>query len=143
MPDLASAERTVTRLFVATDARDWDAVRGCFADEVVLDMESLSGQPPAPVPAGVIVESWDENLGNVTHVHHQVGNLLSERDGDRAIVTCHGVAYHYREVPSGENVRRFVGTYRFGLDPDGDGWRVGEMRFACKFIDGNLNLESE
>ena len=55
MPDLASAERTVTRLFVATDARDWDAVRGCFADEVVLDMESLSGQPPAPVPAGVIV----------------------------------------------------------------------------------------
>ena len=33
---------TVTRLFIATDQRDWDAVERCFADRVRFDMSAGS-----------------------------------------------------------------------------------------------------
>ena len=34
------AIETVNRLFVSTDNRDWESVKACFADEVVLDMDN-------------------------------------------------------------------------------------------------------
>ena len=33
----------INRLFVATDARDWEQVQTCFAPQVAFDMTSLAG----------------------------------------------------------------------------------------------------
>jgi hypothetical protein len=49
---------TIFRLFIATDRRDWEAVRACLTDEVLFDMSSLSGENPANVTAAAIVDDF-------------------------------------------------------------------------------------
>ena len=73
--ELLAKERVrevVTRLFVSTDEKDWDQVRACFFDQVLFDMESLTGEKPIKLPADQIVEKALDILFSLT-------DLLDER----------------------------------------------------------------
>ncbi len=131
----------VTRLFIATDERDWVAVLACFADRVLFDMQSLTGQPPATLPAEEIAESWEIGLRPIQAVHHQVGNFRIRVSGARADVFCYGIASHYLRNTTGNNTRTFVGSYDFGLIRHGAAWKIDRFKFTVKYVDGNLNLE--
>jgi hypothetical protein len=130
----------VTRLFVHTDEKDWARARLCFADEVLFDMESMTGERPQRISAESIVASWEQGLAPIEAVHHQIGNFLIEIAETEAQVECHGIAFHHHPNASGQNTRTFVGTYEFHLRrPDGS-WKIDEFHFDLKFIDGNLDL---
>jgi hypothetical protein len=131
----------VTALFVATDRRDWDTVLACLAPEVNFDMTSLTRGESGLVPAGQIVTNWQQGLAPIDAVHHQVGNFRVALNGDRAAVSCYGIAYHFRAKATGGTTRVFVGSYDVGLQRQDSGWRIDEFRFNCRFIDGNLTLE--
>jgi hypothetical protein len=133
----------VTRLFVATDARDWPQVRLCLAPSVLLDMTSLGGGVPEHKAPAAITEMWDAGFQQLQAVHHQIGNLRVTVSGDRATAFCYGTATHYRPTPSGRNVRTFVGSYDLGLVLLQDEWRIDEFRFNLKYLDGNLDLEHD
>jgi hypothetical protein len=134
----------VTRLFVATDARDWASVRDCFDASVRFDMTSLAGGAPATLSPDEIAEAWRAGLAPIEAVHHQVGNLSIVPAGERATASCHGIAYHYRRTGSGRNTRVFVGTYDLELRAAARGpWRISAFRFNLKFIDGNRDLEKD
>jgi hypothetical protein len=133
--------RCIHRLFIGTDRRDWPAVRACFADSVRFDMTSLAGGEPATLTPPQITDAWEAGLRPIEHVHHQAGNLLIDVDGDAAKAFCYGIALHYRTTKSGNNVRRFVGSYEFGMRREARGWVIASFRFDVKFVDGNLDLE--
>ncbi len=133
----------VTRLFVGTDARDWDAVRSCFADAVHFDMTSLAGGVPATLAPDQIIGGWQAALRPIQRAHHQAGNFQVRCQGQDATASCYGIAFHYRNTRSGRNTRLFVGTYDFHLRHDGTSWRIDAFRFEAKFVDGNLELENE
>ena len=131
----------IVRLFVSTDARDWDGVRACLTDTVYFDMTSLAGGEPATVPAEQIIAGWMEGLAPIEFVHHQAGNFQITVRGREADASCYGIAMHYRRMPSGRNTRTFVGTYDFTLvNQSGEPWRISAFRFNLKFIDGNAEL---
>ena len=132
---------TINTLFIATDARDWAAVRACLAPEVLFDMTSLSGGEPQRVSAQTIIDGWEQGLRPLRAVHHQSGNFRVRVDGTRAEAFCYGIAYHYLPRASGESTRTFVGSYDFQLEQEGGRWRIGAFRFNLKFITGNLELE--
>jgi hypothetical protein len=134
---------TITTLFVATDARDWESVRACFAPEVHFDMTSLAGGEPRQMSPDEIAAGWEHGLAPIEAVHHQVGNFRVDLRGSEASAFCYGIAYHYRRHPSGRNTRVFVGSYDFGLREDGGRWRINGFRFDAKFVDGNLGLEGD
>jgi len=131
----------VHQLFMATDKRDWPAVRACFADLVVFDMTSLAGGTPGSLTPVQITDAWEAGLKPIQHVHHQTGNLEIAVHGDTATAFCYGIALHYRTTASGDNVRRFVGSYDLTLRRSGEGWAISAFRFNSKFVDGNLALE--
>jgi hypothetical protein len=132
----------INTLFIATDARDWDAVAGCFAPAVVFDMSSLGGGPATTLPPDAIVSGWKTGLAPIRAVHHQAGNHRVAVTGKSATAFCYGIAYHYRPNPSGRNTRTFVGSYDFELGRDATGhWRIALFRFNLKFVEGNLDLE--
>jgi hypothetical protein len=134
----------IVRLFVATDSRDWVAVEGCFAEEVVFDMVSVVGEAPARLAGARIAAGWAEGLAPIEAVHHQAGNFQVEVAGDEATASCYGIALHHRRVASGRNTRAFVGTYDFHLVRDSAGrWRIDLFRFNLKFLDGNHDLHAE
>jgi hypothetical protein len=134
----------ITRLFVATDARDWASVRECFDDSVRFDMTSLAGGEQATLSPEQIADAWRVGLAPIEAVHHQAGNLSVALAGERASASCYGIAYHYRRTGSGHNTRVFVGSYDFELlAVPRASWRISAFRFNLKFIDGNRELEKD
>jgi hypothetical protein len=134
---------SITRLFVATDNRDWNGVKRLFADKVEFDMTSLAGGQPVTMTPQQIADGWEQGLKPIQSVHHQAGNFLVTFSGSEADASCYGIAYHYRPAKSGRNTRVFVGTYDFHLRLHGDDWKIEMFRFNLRFIDGNPNLESD
>lgn len=130
-------------LIVATDKRDWTAVRACFTAEVDFDMTSLVGGTPQRLTPEAVASAWDTGLRPIEAVHHQAGNLMVEVGADEAAASCYGIAYHYRKTRSGKNTRLFVGSYDFHLRLLEGKWRIDLFRFNVKFVDGNLELEKE
>ena len=131
----------INTLFIATDARDWAAVRACLAPEVLFDMTSLTGGEPQRLGAQTIINGWEEGLRPLQAVHHQSGNFRVRIEGTRADAFCYAIAYHYLPRASGESTRTFVGSYDFQLDKATERWRITAFRFNLKFITGNLELE--
>ena len=74
----------VTRLFVGTDNRDWEAVKRCFTSTVLFDMSSLGTGDPRDLSPDDIVAMWDVGLKPLEAIHHQVGNFLVDINGSRA-----------------------------------------------------------
>lgn len=73
--DRAAVIETVNRLFIATDEKDWKALKNIFTDEVDFDMTSLAGGKPGRLKAGEIIGTWQEGLKGLP-VHHLAGNHL-------------------------------------------------------------------
>jgi hypothetical protein len=134
--------QVINRLFLGTDARDWEEVRACFAPQVAFDMTSLAGGTPARLSPSEITAGWDSGLRFLDSLHHQTGNLAIRLLEREATASCYGIAYHYRRTASGRNSRVFVGSYDFHLVLGGS-WNIDLFRFNLKFIDGNLELEKE
>jgi hypothetical protein len=133
---------TVIRLFNATDEKDWETVKSCFGPEVHFDVTSMSGGYPATLNPEQIAGAWEEGLDGIEHVHHQAGNFIIDIDEHEARVFCYAIAYHYKDLPSGNNTRTYVGSYNFGLSMiDKDHWVIDAFKYNLKFIDGNLDLE--
>ena len=119
----------VIGLFVATDQQAWETVQESFADEVVLDYSSMTGNPAVNLSPQDVVTAWKGVLPGFQHTHHQIGNLLESVDGDRVKVFCYGTATHYLEDEKG-NVWTVVGSYDFDLKQQEDqSWKISSMTF--------------
>ena len=133
----------IHQLFIGTDNRDWAMVRAALAPRVHVDMTSLVGGEPADVAGSDLAAMWEVGLQPIQAVHHQVGNLRITVDGDAAEAYCYGTATHYRPTASGRNVRTFVGSYDFNLARMDGAWRITLFRFNLRYLDGNLQLETD
>ena len=131
----------VTRLFISTDNRDWDAVGRLFAAEVLFDMTSMVGGEPVKLTRQKIVASWEKGLKPLKAIHHQAGNFIVKINQSEATVFCYGIASHYLPNNTNQNTRVFVGSYNFHLIKSGENWQIDQFKFNLKYIDGNPNLE--
>lgn len=131
----------VTRMFVATDERDWPTLRTCFTDPFTLDMTSMVGGSPASMSPEQVAQAWAQGFAPLDHVHHQIGNVRTVVTGAQAQVKCYGVAFHHRSAAAGVKSRLFVGTYELALVAAGGLWQITGLTFKLKFIEGNLQLE--
>lgn len=133
----------IHQLFIGTDNRDWAMVRTALAPRVHVDMTSLAGGEPSEVDGSELASMWEIGLRPIQAVHHQTGNLRVALDGDEAEAFCYGTATHFRPTASGRNVRTFVGSYDFRLARMVGTWRITLFRFNLKYLDGNLQLETD
>lgn len=133
----------INRLFVGTDNRDWAMVRAALAPRLHVDMTSVAGGAPSEIEGTELAAMWETGLRPIQAVHHQTGNLRIAVDGDAAEAYCYGTATHYRPTASSRNVRTFVGSYDFRLARLDGAWRITLFRFNLKYLDGNLQLETD
>lgn len=130
----------INNLFIFTDKCDWNNVQKCFAEKVHFDMTSMGAVVLSP---GQITDMWDEGLKNLEAVHHQTGNLKIDVSDKKAVAFCYGIASHFKKTTSGKNTRTFVGSYNFHLTISNEEWRIDSFKFNLKYVDGNLNLETD
>lgn len=131
--DREAVVETVTRLFVDTDLRNWQAVAMLFTDAVHFDMTSLAGGEPSVLSGKQIAAGWRDGLAQVECVHHQAGNFLVDLEGDEATVFCYARAIHH--TPGAEKpVTTFVGSYDLHLVRQGARWRIDAFRYDSKAV---------
>jgi hypothetical protein len=144
--DLAEKDRiveTINQLFIGTDQKDWQKVKGLFAPVVHFDMTSLAGGAPVTMTPQQIVDAWDKGLKPLKAVHHQAGNYIVTVSGSEADAFCYGIASHYLPTKSGRNTRTFVGSYDFHLVKKDGVWWIDRFKFNLKYLDGNPDLEKD
>ncbi|MCL6274479.1 nuclear transport factor 2 family protein [Muricauda sp. 2012CJ35-5] len=129
----------VSKLFVATDQKDWSTVEVLFAEKVNLDYSSMTGNPSAELTPSQITAGWKTVLPGFTFTHHQTGNYLSEVKDYKAHVFVYGTATHYLDDEEG-SIWTVVGTYDFKLIKVNGVWRISAMTFNYKYQDGNTKL---
>jgi hypothetical protein len=132
---------TVNAVFNTSDRREWDACARLFAPEVLLDYQSLSGQPPARLSPARIITAWQGVLPGFQSTQHMVSNHEVEFTGpDAAVCRCYGHAVHYLPGTAGGDEWGVYGTYRLELVRGEGGWKVRAMQYNHKYQHGNAGL---
>jgi hypothetical protein len=72
--DEALIRLVVDEIDNSCDAKDWDACRAFFADEVEVDFTSLAGGEPAKLAADDLIGAWKTNLFAEKKTFHQRGD---------------------------------------------------------------------
>lgn len=134
---------TVSRFFAADDCCDWTAVKALMTDPFHVDYSSYGGGPASDATPEAVTGTWAGFMPYFDSVQHQVGNLITEQEGDTAKVQCHGMATHYIANHPGGDLQFVVGTYELALTYVKDGWRLSSMRFNFKYASGNADLAAE
>lgn len=133
--DQAEMIRIADAIDAAVDAKDWQAARSHFTDEITVDFTSLAGGEPATIPADALISGWSGNLTQEKQSFHLRGNHRVLFDGpDNAVLHSHGYAWNRMDrgaLPEngGEALWEVWGTYLHGFVRTEQGWRVNAMTF--------------
>src|SRR3546814_13852918 len=111
----------VTCYATALDARDWDAYRALFTDEIASDYGAI-GSLVATVPA----DEWTNRcrtLEGFDATAHQLHNVIATINGDRATVTSIVDAVHVVGAGGRALLGDLIGRYTHRLVRR-DGWKI-------------------
>jgi len=132
-------KQCIVSMFIETDNNNWEKVKECIADTLVLDYSSMNSNPPALLTPQQLIDSWKSVLPGFQSTHHQIGNFVVYHNSTTAEVFCYGTATHYLESERG-NLWTVVGSYNFELIKIDEKWKISKMVFNYKYQDGNLDL---
>jgi hypothetical protein len=127
---------TITHLFAVTDQRDWQQVESAFADRVLLDYTSTTGQAPAWLTPRQIVDIWSGLLPGFDKTHHELSDIEISENQDSATAHYKGKAEHFID----NEVWVVEGTYETTLLKKGGDWVVSQFKFNLKDWSGNRQL---
>ncbi len=132
----------VNRLFVYTDAQNWEGLLvEVFAEDVTFDMSSMGAGPATTIPAKDICKMWEAGFKGLDAVHHQAGNYLVTVNQDEATVFAYAIAFHYKKAATAGNTRSFTGSYDLHLVKSSEGWRIDSFKYNLKIADGNVDFK--
>ncbi len=106
------------------DQHQWDLYRSIFADEIMLDFSSWSGDPASTMPADDWVAAVRATLEPFDATQHVLTNFAINLDGDSAACTCYMAAHHHLVVDGDRQMHSIGGYYIHGLQRAGDGWLI-------------------
>ena len=133
----------VNRLFLYTDAFNWEGLQSeVFTEVVFFDMSSL-GQEASNMTSQAICAQWEQGLAGIDSVFHLVGShavTVNPDNSSEATVTCYSKATHYNASATMGHTRDFVGSYDLGMVETDNGWRMNSFVFNVEFMLGNLGL---
>jgi hypothetical protein len=141
--DRAAVIDTVNRVAMSADLRDWDAVRACMADTVLVDYTSLVGGTPAEVPADQLIDGWRATLPGFDATQHLLGNHQVTLRGDEADCLAHFQAQHRIGTGAQARIWELDGTYRHSLLRQPAGWRIRAVTMRWTFERGERALLAE
>ena len=93
--DTEKVIKVITNIFEGADERDWKKVKASFADDVLLDYYSMSGNPAAVLTSDDIINAWKGFLPGFDITHHYVTKFHVEQSGGTANAHFSGKANHF------------------------------------------------
>ncbi len=138
--DRANITDHVLNYATGIDRRQWDLYRSIFADEVVLDFSSWSGDPASAMPADDWVAAVRATLEPFDATQHVLTNLVITLDGDCATCTCYMAAHHHLVIDGDRQMHSIGGYYVHDLKRAGDGWLIHKTQLNVTWEMGDRSL---
>lgn len=131
---------TVNKLFVFTDAREWQKIQDqVMCADVHFDMRSVGAQE-MDTTAIEICKIWETGFKEIDSVYHLAGNYLVDIQDNHATVFAYATASHFKKTAVNGQTREFIGSYDIGLKLTSNGWRINAFAYHLKFMTGNKDL---
>ncbi|KAM3567978.1 hypothetical protein VYU27_009889 [Nannochloropsis oceanica] len=133
-------EDLLSKQFLYVDGRWWDLLRTEIFATGLITMDN--GDGPLCTTSDEIVSRWQQTLGSLDAVLHQVGHyVITILNNNMAHAVTYGTATHYKASATQGHTRVFAGNYEFNLVFSYElGWRIKGLKFTLMFMDGNLSL---
>ncbi|KAJ3433685.1 hypothetical protein M0813_17543 [Anaeramoeba flamelloides] len=130
----------VNNIGVYADSCEWEKLKTCFTEKVIVDYTSMSGGEPETLSPNQICKNWSGFLPGFKMTQHMITNHKVDINGDEAECNSYVQATHYLPNEEGEDTWLILGSYKhFLVRKDGE-WKVKHMIFTLKLSDGNTNL---
>lgn len=131
------------------DSKNWPMVRGCFADEVIIDYGEISAATGAPdVPR--LADDWMKHLQSVINgfdvTRHTITNhrvvISDDEISCRAYLTADHVLFADANLPvvGDDEVVTVVGEYTNHYRLIGDNWKICKSALVVNWSRGNMTL---
>lgn len=135
-----SASDAVTSMLHAIDRLDWPAIRQAFADRVIVDYSSLSGDPAANVAADDLIAGWRGLLPGFDATQHLTGPVLVSADGASAVARTHVRGDHHITGVETGDTWMVAGHYTVRLVEYGGQWHITALTLTVFYQESNLVL---
>jgi hypothetical protein len=133
---MENASSTISRLFAAVDARDWQQVEAVMDDKVLIDYTSMSGGSPSWLAPRQITDAWAAFLPGFDLTNHEIFDIQSSDHDDSTQFHFKGRAEHF----IGKESWVVEGTYDALLVKKEEGWKVSQFKFKLQGQTGNTQL---
>ncbi|MBF6133245.1 nuclear transport factor 2 family protein [Nocardia otitidiscaviarum] len=138
---LAIAE-TVTRIFHALDAHDWDTIGALTTDPVDIDYPSKEGGP-ASVSTGDFLAGLRGFLPGFDATQHLLGPIVVDMESETtATARFHARVTHLLTEAVGERIWVIGCHYTIGVTRRNDTWLLSSSRVRISYEEGSRELET-
>jgi len=123
LEDIEQIRARLAMVATATDARNWDALRGLLAD----DVEGYGARG-----AEDVIATLQAHLGGVGATQHLLGNHRVTVDGDTARSRCYGRVHHVGAGAMDGSFYECLGDYDDTWVRTPDGWMLARRWFQIR-----------
>ena len=135
--DTGAISQLIYRFFNAMDRRDWQIVRACLCDEILVDYRDLRGDPPSRITADEYVRKRIEALTPLMTQHLSSNHVITV-EGGRA--RCESQMVIYRR--QGEQTFTTHCLYEHTLCRSAGGWQIDGIRQRVWWNSGDSSIHS-
>jgi len=130
----------VLKYATGIDRHQWDLYRSIFADEIMLDFSSWSGDPASAMLADDWVAGVRATLEPFDATQHVLTNFAVDLDGDSATCICYMTAHHHLVIDGDRQMHSIGGYYVHALERAGEGWLIDSTTLTVTWEMGNRGL---
>jgi hypothetical protein len=137
--DKLAVEDVMLRFGRALDLHDWAMYRETLLDEIEVDFQSLTGQPPVRVTADLWTRFAQVALEPLRTLHQYSNHRVSVR-GERATSVLYMEARHHLPGAHGSPYLTQLGWYENEFVRSGGHWKIAKLRQHLQWTTGNAAL---
>ena len=135
-PDEAAIKTIVESVANLADQGNFESLQQLYAQEVEVDYTSaFGGQVELKSPQGLMTQ-WANTLPGFDRTRHQISNIETEINENKATATADVTANHYLN----EMFWQITGSYEYGLVKEDGQWVIDKMTFIAKSEQGSRDV---
>ncbi|NEO56962.1 MAG: hypothetical protein F6K54_30140 [Okeania sp. SIO3B5] len=138
-PDEAAIKTIVESVATLADNRNFESLEKLYAEEVEVDYTSAFGGEVELKSPQALMTQWASSLPGFERTRHQISNIKTVVNGDRATATADVVANHYLD----KMFWQITGSYKYNVVKEEGEWRISQMTFLAKSEKGDRQIINE
>ncbi len=134
--DIAEIKTIVESVATLADSQNFEALETLYADEIVVDYSSLSGEEAELMSPQRLMSDWAATLPGFDRTRHDITDIEVRVHGSKADATANVVADHFL----GEQHWQVAGTYHYELRHTADRWLITAATFELLRESGSRDI---